>query len=63
MTGTLLRGARGAGAAARAPAQFFRDGLTDEAVLQGVFINGLDRDPHWNFNIADSSIEEASWRT
>jgi hypothetical protein len=35
----------------------------DEAVVQGMFINGLDNDVCRNFNITDSSIEEASWRT
>jgi hypothetical protein len=34
-----------------------------EAVLQGMFMNGLDNGQDRNFNIADSSDEEASWRT
>jgi len=63
MTGTLLCGARGAGTAGRAPAQFLNDVLTDDVVVQGVFINVLDSDVSRNFIIADSFVEEASWRT
>jgi hypothetical protein len=42
---------------------FLKHADTVQAALQGKFINGLDRLPPENFNIADSSVEEATWHT
>ena len=52
-----------AAAAAAGAISFLSHADRVRALLQENFINGLDSDPFQNFNITDSSDEEALWHT